>query len=136
MYLSSRCRLIRSFSALRMRRSTSHPISLQKHRYSRTPRKLREPLESTRHGLRFYHAVETINSAITSTLGAAALTLMARPGQIAGVVVDGPLAFDNAISAEAAKEKGIVSEVAGDADIILVPDIVSGNILAKDLEYL
>jgi phosphotransacetylase len=81
-------------------------------------------------------AIETINPAITSTLDAAVLTLMARRGQIAGAVVDGPLAFDNAISAEAAKEKGIVSEVAGDADIILVPDIVSGNVLAKNLEYL
>jgi phosphotransacetylase len=81
-------------------------------------------------------AVETINPAIVSTLDAAALTLMARRGQIAGVVVDGPLAFDNAISAEAAKEKGIVSDVAGHADIILVPDIVSGNVLAKNLEYL
>jgi phosphotransacetylase len=81
-------------------------------------------------------AVETINPAIVSTLDAAALTLMAQRGQIAGVVVDGPLAFDNAISIEAAKEKGIVSDVAGRADIILVPDIVSGNVLAKNLEYL
>ena len=81
-------------------------------------------------------AVETINPAIASTLDAAALTLMARRGQIAGVLVDGPLAFDNAISIEAAKEKGIVSDVAGRADIILVPDIVSGNVLAKNLEYL
>ena len=81
-------------------------------------------------------AVETINLAIASTLDAAALTLMARRGQITGVLVDGPLAFDNAISAAAAKEKGIVSEVAGDSDIILVPDLVSGNILVKNLEYL
>lgn len=81
-------------------------------------------------------AVETINPAIASTLDAAALTLMARRGQITGVLVDGPLAFDNAISAAAAKEKGIVSEVAGDADIILVPDLVSGNILVKNLQYL
>lgn len=81
-------------------------------------------------------AVETVNPAIASTVDAAALTLMARRGQIAGVLVDGPLAFDNAISAAAAKEKGIVSEVAGDADIILVPDLVSGNILVKNLEYL
>lgn len=81
-------------------------------------------------------AVETVNPAIASTLDAAALTLMARRGQIAGVQVDGPLAFDNAISAAAAKEKGIVSEVAGNADIILVPDLVSGNILVKNLEYL
>ena len=61
---------------------------------------------------------------------------MARRGQITGVLVDGPLALDNAISATAAREKGVVSEVAGDADIILVPDLVSGNILAKTLEYL
>jgi phosphotransacetylase len=81
-------------------------------------------------------AVETINPAIGSTLDAACLTLMARRGQIAGALVEGPLAFDNAISAAPAKEKGIVSEVAGDADIVLVPDLVSGNILAKNLEYL
>lgn len=81
-------------------------------------------------------AVETVNPAITSTLDAAALTQMARRGQISGLLVDGPLAFDNAISAAAAKEKGIVSEVAGNTDIILVPDLVSGNILVKNLEYL
>ena len=81
-------------------------------------------------------AVETVNPAIGSTLDAACLTLMARRGQIAGALVDGPLAFDNAISAAAAKEKGIASEVAGHADIVVVPDLVSGNILAKNLEYL
>lgn len=81
-------------------------------------------------------AVETVNPAIPSTIDAAALTLMARRGQIAGALVDGPLAFDNAISPEAAAEKGIVSEVAGEADIVLVPDLVSGNILAKNLELL
>lgn len=81
-------------------------------------------------------AVETVNPAIASTLDAACLTLMARRGQLHGAIVDGPLAFDNAISAAAAKEKGIVSEVAGDADILLVPDLVSGNILAKNLGYL
>ena len=81
-------------------------------------------------------AVETVSPAIPSTLDAAALTLMARRGQISGVLVDGPLAFDNAISAASAKEKGIASEVAGEADIILVPDLVSGNILVKNLEYL
>jgi len=81
-------------------------------------------------------AVETVNPAIVSTLDAACLTLMARRGQIGGALVDGPLAFDNAISPQAAKEKGIISEVAGDADIVLVPDLVSGNILAKNLEYL
>lgn len=81
-------------------------------------------------------AVETVSPAIASTIDAAALTLMSRRGQISGALVDGPLAFDNAVSAAAAKEKGIVSEVAGDADIILVPDLVSGNILVKNLEYL
>lgn len=81
-------------------------------------------------------AVETVNPAIASTLDAACLTLMARRGQIGGASVDGPLAFDNAISAAAAKEKGIASEVAGDADILLVPDLESGNILAKNLAYL
>lgn len=81
-------------------------------------------------------AIEMVNPAITSTLDAACLTLMAKRGQITGVTVDGPLAFDNAISADAAKEKGIVSEVAGDVDILLVPDLVSGNILVKNLVYL
>lgn len=81
-------------------------------------------------------AVETVNPAIGSTLDAACLTLMAQRGQITGAIVDGPLAFDNAISRKAADEKGISSPVAGDADLLLVPDLVSGNILAKDLEYL
>lgn len=81
-------------------------------------------------------AVETVNPAIPSTLDAACLALMAQRGQIVGAIVDGPLAFDNAISIDAAREKGIVSEVAGAADILLVPDLVSGNILAKSLEYL
>jgi phosphate acetyltransferase len=81
-------------------------------------------------------AVETITGAIASTLDAACLTLMSRRGQITGAQVDGPLAFDNAISARAAGEKGILSDVAGAADILLVPDLVSGNMLAKALEYL
>lgn len=81
-------------------------------------------------------AVETVTGAIASSLDAACLTLMARRGQITGARVDGPLAFDNAISARAAHEKGILSDVAGAADILLVPDLVSGNILAKALEYL
>ncbi|NIR30851.1 MAG: bifunctional enoyl-CoA hydratase/phosphate acetyltransferase [Gammaproteobacteria bacterium] len=81
-------------------------------------------------------AVETVNPAIASTLDAACLTLMAQRGQIGGAVVDGPLGFDNAISATAAREKGIDSAVAGDADILLVPDLISGNVLAKNLEYL
>jgi phosphotransacetylase len=81
-------------------------------------------------------AVETVTPEIVSTLDAACLTLMARRGQITGALVDGPLAFDNAISRRAAEEKGITSSVAGDADILLVPDLVSGNVLAKNLEYL
>ncbi len=81
-------------------------------------------------------AVETVNPAIASTLDAACLTMMGRRGQITGAIIDGPLALDNAISRRAAEEKGIVSPVAGDADIILVPDLVSGNVLAKDLECL
>ena len=81
-------------------------------------------------------AVETVTGGIASTLDAACLTLMARRGQITGARVDGPLAFDNAISSRAAVAKGILSDVAGAADILLVPDLVSGNILAKALEYL
>ena len=81
-------------------------------------------------------AVEVVNPAIVSTVDAACLSKMAERGQITGALVDGPLAFDNAISKESAEIKGIQSAVAGDADILLVPDLVSGNILAKDLEYL
>ncbi|WP_420852260.1 bifunctional enoyl-CoA hydratase/phosphate acetyltransferase [Rhizobium mesosinicum] len=80
-------------------------------------------------------AVETVNSKMQATLDAAALTVMAARGQINGAVVDGPLAFDNAISAEAARAKSIVSPVAGQADILLVPDLEAGNMLAKQLIY-
>lgn len=81
-------------------------------------------------------AVETINARLPSTLEAAALVVMSLRGQIEGALLDGPLAFDNAISAEAARVKGIHSEVAGDPDILLVPDLEAGNILAKQLIYL
>ncbi len=81
-------------------------------------------------------AVETVNPNIPSTLDAAALCKMAQRGQITGGTLDGPLAFDNAISAEAARIKHIESDVAGDADILVVPDLESGNMLAKQLEYL
>lgn len=81
-------------------------------------------------------AVETINPKIQSTLDAAALCKMADRGQIKGGLLDGPLAFDNAISLEAAKTKGIKSLVAGFADILVVPDLESGNMVAKQLEYL
>lgn len=81
-------------------------------------------------------AVETINPKMVSTLDAAALCKMAERGQIVGGRLDGPLAFDNAISPEAAKAKGIQSAVAGCADILIVPDIEAGNMLAKQLFYL
>ncbi len=81
-------------------------------------------------------AVETVNPDLPSTLDAAALCKMADRGQIHGGQLDGPLAFDNAISTHAAKIKHIVSDVAGDADILAVPDLESGNMLAKQLEYL
>src|SRR6187455_417804 len=81
-------------------------------------------------------AVETVTSKMPSTLDAAALCKMAERGQITGALIDGPLAFDNAISAEAARVKGIRSEVSGDPDILLVPDLESGNILAKQLTFL
>jgi phosphotransacetylase len=81
-------------------------------------------------------AVETVNSRMPATLDAAALCKMAERGQITGGVLDGPLAFDNAISKDAARIKGITSEVAGDPDILLVPDLESGNMLAKQLSFL
>jgi phosphotransacetylase len=81
-------------------------------------------------------AVETVTTKIPSTIDAAALCKMADRGQIQGGILDGPLAFDNAISAEAARTKGIVSPVAGDPDIILVPDLEAGNMLAKNLTFL
>ncbi|MDI1301031.1 MAG: bifunctional enoyl-CoA hydratase/phosphate acetyltransferase [bacterium] len=81
-------------------------------------------------------AVETVSPRMPATLDAAALCKMADRGQITGALLDGPLAFDNAISAAAAHIKGIVSEVAGRADILVVPDLESGNMLAKQLEYL
>ncbi len=81
-------------------------------------------------------AVETVTSKIESTLHAAALCKMADRGQIKGALIDGPLAFDNAISPQAVKTKGIVSDVAGKAEVLIVPDIEAGNMLAKQLEYL
>jgi phosphate acetyltransferase len=80
-------------------------------------------------------AVETVTSKIPSTIEAAALCKMADRGQITGGVLDGPLAFDNAIDIEAARIKGIKSEVAGRAQILVVPDLESGNMLAKNLTY-
>jgi len=81
-------------------------------------------------------AVETVTSRIPSTIEAAALCKMADRRQITGALIDGPLAFDNAISKQAAETKGISSEVAGDPDILLVPDLQAGNMLAKQLSFL
>jgi phosphate acetyltransferase len=81
-------------------------------------------------------AIETVNPKISSTLDAAALCKMADRGQITGGVLDGPLAFDTAVSVKAAKIKKLVSPVTGQADILVVPDLESGNMLAKQLEYL
>jgi phosphotransacetylase len=81
-------------------------------------------------------AVETVTSKMPATIDAAALCKMAERGQIKGGVLDGPLAFDNAISKQAAETKGIQSEVAGDPDILLAPDLEAGNILAKQLSFL
>ena len=81
-------------------------------------------------------AVESVNAAIPSTLDAAALCKMVDRGQITGAIVDGPLAFDNAISSDAARIKKIKSPVAGDVDLLLVPNLEAGNILFKQLQYL
>jgi phosphate acetyltransferase len=95
------------------------------------------------HGLNFgtpkvaiLAAVETVNDKMQATLDATALCKMADRGQITGGIIDGPLAFDNAISKEAAKIKGIVSAVAGDTDIIVVPNIETGNALYKETAFL
>src|SRR4029453_1834544 len=81
-------------------------------------------------------AVETVTTKIPSTIDAAALCKMADRGQIAGGVLDGPLAFDNAVDLEAARIKGIKSSVAGRAQIVVVPDLEAGNMLAKNLTFL
>lgn len=81
-------------------------------------------------------AIETVNESMISTVDAAALRDMAARGEITGAVVDGPFALDNAVSAHAAKTKGIISSVAGAADVLIVPSIEAGNILYKALVYL
>jgi phosphate acetyltransferase len=81
-------------------------------------------------------AVETVTPKIPSTIDAAALCKMADRGQIKGGILDGPLAFDNAIDPEAARIKGIKSEVAGRAQILVVPDLEAGNMLAKNLAFM
>jgi phosphate acetyltransferase len=81
-------------------------------------------------------SMETVNPKVPSTLEAAALCKMADRGQITGAVLDGPLAMDNAIDPEAARIKGIVSPVAGRANVLIVPDLDAGNMLAKSLSFL
>ena len=81
-------------------------------------------------------AVETINPDMQATIDAACLCKMAERGQITGGILDGPLAFDNAISREAAENKGIVSEVAGDPDILVAPDLEAGNIMGKQMTFI
>ena len=81
-------------------------------------------------------AVETVNPAIPSTLDAALLAKMAERGQIEGGLVDGPLAMDNAIDPGAARAKGIVSPVAGHAEVLIAPDLEAGNLIAKELAFL
>jgi phosphate acetyltransferase len=81
-------------------------------------------------------AVETVTPKIPSTIDAAALCKMAERGQITGGILDGPLAFDNAVSPQAAEIKGIKSAVAGHAQILVVPDLEAGNMLAKNLTFL
>lgn len=93
-------------------------------------------LKSEKPNVAILSAVETINPDIPSTIDAAALCKMADRGQITGGILDGPLAFDNAVSLEAKRIKHIISQVAGQADILIVPDLESGNMLSKQLEYL
>ena len=81
-------------------------------------------------------AMETVNPKVPSTIEAAALCKMAERGQITGAILDGPLALDNAISEEAAAIKEIVSPVAGHANVLVVPDLEAGNMLAKSLSFL
>jgi phosphotransacetylase len=81
-------------------------------------------------------AVETVNPVMQATVDAAMLCKMADRGQITGGILDGPLAFDNAVSEEAVRTKKIVSPVAGRADILLLPDLEAGNMVAKQLQYL
>lgn len=80
-------------------------------------------------------AVELVNESMPATMDAALLSKMAERGQIKDCIIDGPLAFDNAISAESAKHKGIISNVAGDADLLLLPDIEAGNVLYKSFVF-
>lgn len=112
------------------------PDLLQKADIVRNAIDLAHTLGISRPKVAILAAVETVNPAMKATLDAAALCKMADRGQIEGAIVDGPLALDNAVSFGAARSKGIVSAVAGQADILVVPDLESGNMLAKQLIYL
>jgi len=145
--------------ALRTKRRLSHCFVLQTPAYPRPfivtdaainlAPKLEQKADIIRNAITLAHAigmacpkvailaaVETINPAMPATLDAAALCKMAERGQIEGALLDGPLAFDNAVSLAAAQSKGIVSQVAGQADILLAPDLESANMLAKQLMFM
>lgn len=151
--------VVASASGLRTKRRVSHCFVLQTPHYPRPfivtdaainlAPDLEQKADIIRNAITLAHAigvkepkvailaaVETINAAMPATLDAAALCKMADRGQITGGVLDGPLAFDNAISMAAARTKGIHSPVAGQADILVVPDLESGNMLAKQLIFM
>jgi phosphate acetyltransferase len=146
-------------TGLRTRRRVSHVFVMEAPRYNRTllitdaainiSPSLEDKIDIAQNAIDLAHelgietprvailsAVETVNPKMVSTLDAAALCKMADRGQITGAILDGPLAFDTAVSADAALVKELESPVAGVADILLVPDLESGNMLAKQLEYL
>jgi len=151
--------VVASAAGLRTKRRVSHCFVLQTARYPRPfivtdaainlAPTLEQKADIVRNAIDLAHvigvakpkvailaAVETVSPEMPATLDAAALCKMADRGQIVGGVLDGPLAFDNAVSVAAARTKGIHSEVAGQADILVVPDLESGNMLAKQLVYL
>ena len=113
-----------------------HPTLLEKADIVQNAIDLAHALGNPEPKVAILSAVETVTPKIASTIDAAALCKMADRGQITGALLDGPLAFDNAISPAAVRIKGIRSAVAGQADILIVPDLESGNMLAKQLEYL
>jgi phosphate butyryltransferase len=113
-----------------------HPTLLQKAAIIQNAVDMFRQLDVERPKVAALSAVETVNPDIPSTIDAACLHKMSDRNQIKNAIVDGPLAFDNAISAEAAHEKGIDSQVSGDGDIFLAPDLDAGNILYKNLQYL
>lgn len=112
------------------------PGLLEKRDIAQNAIKFAQAIGIARPRMAILSAVETINPAIPSTLDAAALCKMADRGQITGAVLDGPLAFDNAISVKSASNKGIVSDVAGCPDVLLVPNLEAGNMLYKQLVYM